>query len=84
MSNIKTELENFNEEYKDIEVIIKNNLELNDKQKKSILCDLNTIIESVNDGTFYRSSYKILTMLLKDIQFWEYESRKEDKNDKSE
>ena len=72
-------LKKFDKEYPNIDTMLKYNYEnINDTQKARFIDDLSRILENIKESnTIYRSDFKTLQIMLKDIQFYEF-LRKED------
>ena len=65
-------LKDFHKKYENIQQLIYNNVELTKEQQEHIIKDLEKVLEDIKFGNAYRSTYHLLQMLLKDIQFYEY------------
>lgn len=67
-------LKKFYNKYNNISKIIENNIEnLTDQQKERLIEDLERITANIKENnSCYRSDFKNLQMILKDLQFYEF------------
>lgn len=73
-----TVLNQFNEEYKNVNTPLKRNYELTKYQENAVKDTLEMIYKNIMEtNVIYTSDFKSIQMLLKDLQFFEYINREE-------
>lgn len=75
---ISEHLKNFDSIYEKIETLPRKEVNLKEEQKENIKNDLKYFLENLENNIIYRSDYKSILTILKNIQFYEYINEAED------
>ena len=78
--SVKEHLKHFDSIYEKIETLPRKEVNLKEEQKENIKNDLKYFLENLENNVIYRSDYKSILTILKNIQFYEYINEVENDN----